>query len=92
MDTPESAQVEPESAQVNRTGLSAENWREVPIHLLLEVDYEKDEPFVEMHRGKHYPITIKEVKLRGKSIRNLLHVSHIMYLQRIIYFMEIGNE
>ena len=51
----------------------------------MDVTYTLDDPPYEMEKGKYYPVTIREVKLGGKSIKNLLHVSHIMLLQRRVW-------
>lgn len=58
----------------------------VPIDLYVDVEFSRDVPFKEMEKGKYYPITIRDVKLRGTSIKNLLDVHHIMLLQRRVYF------
>lgn len=63
--------------------------QQIFMDFLIEVEFTKDEPFEEMHNGKHYPITIKDVKLRGSSIHNLLHIGHIMTLQRRAYYAEL---
>ena len=57
----------------------------IEIDLLVDVDFERDEPFEEMHNGKYYPITIKDVTFRGHSIFNYLHISHVMQIQRRVF-------
>ena len=57
----------------------------IDLDVVLDVEYTMDEPFEEMHNGKYYPITIKDVKFRGHSIYNYLHISHVMALQRRVY-------
>ena len=57
----------------------------VDLDVAVDVHYECDEPFEEMHNGKYYPITVKHVKFRGQDITHLLHISHIMQIQRRVY-------
>lgn len=52
---------------------------------MVDVEYSIDEPPEANVNGKLYPVTIKDVKLRGRSIELDLHVSHILMLQRRLY-------
>ena len=58
---------------------------DIDLDLSVNVDFERDEPFEEMSNGKYYPITIKRVKFRGQDISHLLHISHVMQIQRRVY-------
>lgn len=53
------------------------------------VEYEVDDPCPE---GKVHPITIKKVLMRGEKIDHLLHVGHIMQLQRRIHNRLLDEE
>ena len=54
----------------------------IDMDIVVAVDYELDDPWPE---GKLYPVIIKTAKFRGKDILNLLHIDHIMALQRRVY-------
>ena len=65
----------------------------VPLEAHVEVDYTVDDPMIEMSAsGKHYPITINEVKLRGQTIDHLLTIHHVMLIQRRLYFRIIEDQ
>ena len=64
----------------------------VPLEAYVEVMYTLDDPPYEMEKGKHYPITIRDVELRGESIKRLLHVSHIMLLQRRVWLNLVDGD
>lgn len=64
----------------------------IDLDFALKVTYQRDNPFETMHNEKYYPVTINDVKLRGQSIYNLLHISHIMTLQRRIYHRILDEE
>jgi hypothetical protein len=55
---------------------------EIDLDITVEVEYEVvDNPPPE----RHYPIDILTAKFRGKDILSLLHIGHIMTLQRRVY-------
>ena len=64
----------------------------IDLDITVDVTYTKDDPFEEMENGKYYPVTILDVSLRGSSIYSLLHVSHILALQRRVYFRLLDTE
>jgi hypothetical protein len=54
----------------------------IDMDIAVDVEYEVDEPWPE---GKHYPITIKAVMFRGTNILPVLHISHVITLQRRVH-------
>jgi len=64
----------------------------VDLDIAVDAEYTMDEPFEEMANGKYYPITIKKVFFRGQDITGLLHVSHVMTLQRRLYNRIINHQ
>ena len=49
---------------------------------MVQVEYTIDDPPEQNVAGKHFPITVVDVFLRGRSIYHLLHVGHVIMLQR----------
>ena len=64
----------------------------VDLDIAVDAEYTTDEPFEEMHNGKYYPISIKKVRFRGQDITHLLHISHIMTLQRRLFNRIIDHQ
>ena len=54
----------------------------IDMDIVVAVDYELDDPWPD---GKLYPVSVKAAKFRGKDILNLMHVDHVMALQRRVY-------
>lgn len=62
----------------------AEENRNVAIDFdcVLDVEFTIDDPRPE---GKYYPVTLKKALFRGKDIMGIMHIGHIMTLQRRVY-------
>lgn len=54
----------------------------IELDVALEVEYEV---VIDPPACRHYPIDIVTAKLRGKDVLSLLHIGHIMTLQRRIH-------
>ena len=65
----------------------------VLLDVYVDIDYTIDEPFEQNSpSGKCYPITVQHVRLRGREIEPVLHVGHIMMIQRRLYFKLLDEE
>ena len=59
-----------------------ESTMSVPLDIFLEVGWEHD---LFPREGRINPVNILKANFRGKDILSLLHVGHIMTIQRLIY-------
>ena len=62
------------------------------LETMVSVSYTIDDPSELNVNGKHYPITIKDVKLNGKSVVNNLSVHDFITLQRRTYIKLADEE
>ena len=60
----------------------------IETSLSLDIEYKVDE---NPSKERAYPVDILTVKLRGKDIHSLLHVGHIMTLQRQVFNRLVGS-
>jgi hypothetical protein len=58
------------------------NGLDIDLDIAVRVEYKVDDPWPD---GKHHPITIKSVNFRGEDISRLLHIGHVLTLQRRIH-------
>lgn len=61
----------------------------IDFNCALEVGYERDE---DPSEGRINPVDLKFAKLRGKDLLNIMHIGHIMTLQRQIFNRLLDDE